>query len=127
MLGPPKQRDLNRPVLVSLEQLVPADHFYCHLEATLYLCFVRDWVKARYGDRDRPSIDLVVFFKLQLIEIASLDLAHRWYLGYNLDEPLPDHSSLSRIRQRLDSISSAGSSSTWLTSVRMKAWSGAEN
>jgi hypothetical protein len=28
-------------------------------------------------------------------------LAHRWYLGYGLDEPLPDHSSLTRIRQRL--------------------------
>jgi hypothetical protein len=36
-----------------------------------------------------------------LIEQASLNLAHRWYLGYNLDEPLPDHSSLTRIRQRL--------------------------
>src|SRR6476661_323761 len=32
---------------------------------------------------------------------AKLDLAHRWYLGYALDEALPDHSSLTRIRQRL--------------------------
>jgi hypothetical protein len=37
----------------------------------------------------------------QLIESASLNLAHRWYLGYALDEELPDHSSLTRIRQRL--------------------------
>jgi hypothetical protein len=37
----------------------------------------------------------------KLIEIASLNLAHRWYLGYTLDEPLPDHSSLSKIRARL--------------------------
>src|SRR3954466_11474863 len=36
----------------------------------------------------------------QLIEIASLHLAHRWYLGYALDEALPDHSSLTRIRTR---------------------------
>src|SRR3954454_6385550 len=36
----------------------------------------------------------------QLIEIASLHLAHRWYLGYALDEALPDHSSLTRIRKR---------------------------
>jgi transposase len=35
------------------------------------------------------------------VETASLHLAHRWYLGYALDEPLPDHSSLTRIRQRL--------------------------
>ena len=36
----------------------------------------------------------------QLIETASLNLAHRWYLGYALDEDLPDHSSRTRIRQR---------------------------
>jgi hypothetical protein len=28
-------------------------------------------------------------------------LVHRWYLGYHLDEPLPDRSSLVKIRQRL--------------------------
>jgi transposase len=37
----------------------------------------------------------------KLIATASLNLAHRWYLGYALDETLPDHSSLTRIRQRL--------------------------
>ena len=36
-----------------------------------------------------------------MIELASLNLAHRWYLGYALDVPLPDHSSLTRIRTRL--------------------------
>ena len=30
-----------------------------------------------------------------------MNLAHRWYLGYALDEALPDHSSLTKIRQRL--------------------------
>jgi transposase len=49
---------------------------------------------------------LILFFEgirseRQLIETASLNLAHRWYLGYALDEELPDHSSLTRIRTRL--------------------------
>jgi transposase len=114
MLGPPKPRRLDEPIAVSLEDLVPTDHFYRHLQAKLDLGFVRDWALERYADRGRPSIDPVVFFKLQLvmffegirserklIETASLNLAHRWYLGYALDEPLPDHSSLTRIRQRL--------------------------
>jgi transposase len=114
MLGPPKLRCLDRPVAVSLEQLVPPDHFYRHLDATLDLSFVREWAKNCYAERGRPSIDPVVFFKLQLIMFfeglrserrliatANLNLAHRWYLGYHLDEPLPDHSSLSRIRARL--------------------------
>jgi len=114
MLGPAKPRRLDEPITVSLEDLVPADHFYRHLEATLDLGFVRDWTRQLYAERGRPSIDPVVFFKLQLvmffegirserklIETASLNLAHRWYLGYALDEELPDHSSLTRIRQRL--------------------------
>jgi transposase len=114
MLGPPKSRALDRPVTISLEDLVPADHFYRHLERMLDLSFVREWVTQHYAACGRPSIDPIIFFKLQLIlffeglrserqlvEIASLNLAHRWYLGYNLDEPLPNHSSLTRIRDRL--------------------------
>jgi hypothetical protein len=34
MLGPPKPRRLDEPIAVSLEDLVPADNFYRHLEAT---------------------------------------------------------------------------------------------
>jgi len=114
MLGPPKARNLDRPVLISLEASVPKDHFYRPLERTLDLAFVRDLAATCYASGGRPSIDPVVFFKLhlimffeglrserKLIEIASLNLAHRWYLGYNLDEPLPDHSSLRVIRTRL--------------------------
>lgn len=114
MLGPAKSRCLDRPVLVSLETVVPQDHFCRHLDTALDLSFVREWVADRYAPIGRPSIDPVVFFKLQLImffeglrserrlmEIASLNLARRWYLGYHLDEALPDHSSLTRIRQRL--------------------------
>jgi len=114
MLGPAKPRRLDQPIAVSLERLVPPNHFYRHLENQLALEFVREWVQELYAERGRPSIDPVVFFKLQLvmffegirserqlIETASMNLAHRWYLGYALDEPLPDHSSLTRIRQRL--------------------------
>jgi transposase len=114
MLGPAKPRRLDEPIAVSLENLVPVQNFYRHLEAKLDLGFVRDWATESYAERGRPSIDPVVFFKLQLvmffegirserklIETVSLNLAHRWYLGYALDEPLPDHSSLTRIRQRL--------------------------
>jgi hypothetical protein len=31
---------------------------------------------------------------------VNLNLAHRWFIGYDLDEPVPDHSSLSKIRER---------------------------
>jgi len=98
---------------VSLEEFVPADHFYRHLERSLDLAFVRDLVRDVYAETGRPSIDPVIFFKLQLImffeglrserqllRVVADRLSLRWYLGYDLTDALPDHSSLSRIRER---------------------------
>src|SRR5215471_14433327 len=36
----------------------------------------------------------------QLMRHAADRLSVRWYVGYDLNEPLPDHSSLTRIRER---------------------------
>ena len=47
----------------SIEDLVPAGHFYRHLEAKLDLGFVRDLVRSTYKDCGRPSVDPKVFFK----------------------------------------------------------------
>src|SRR5829696_1397655 len=98
---------------VTLEELVPADHFYRHLERSLDLSFVRALVWDAYAESGRPSIDPVVFLKLQLVmffegirserqlmRVVADRLSLRWYLGYDMTEPLPDHSSLTRIRER---------------------------
>jgi hypothetical protein len=62
-----KARVFRPTVNISLEDLVPADHFYRHLDRTLGLAFVRDLVRDRYSAFGRPSIDPLVFFKLQLV------------------------------------------------------------
>ena len=98
---------------VTLEDLVPREHFYRHLERALDLAFVRDLVRETSADTGRPSIDPVVFFKLQLVlffeglrserqlmQVVADRLSLRWYLGYDLSEGIPDHSSLTRIRER---------------------------
>jgi transposase len=113
MLGPIKSRECDRPVIVCLETLVPQDDMYRQLDRMLDLSFVREWVKECYADGGRPSIDPVVFFRLQLVlyleglrserqlmRLAADRLSVRWFLGYGLDESLPDHSSLTRIRER---------------------------
>jgi transposase len=114
VLGPPKPRRLDAPIAVSLADLVPHGNVYRHLEATLDRSFVRDWTRKLYAGRGRPSIDPVVFLTLQLVMVfegirsertliatARLNLAPRYSLGDALDEELSDHSSLTRIRQRL--------------------------
>jgi transposase len=99
---------------LTLEELVPADHFYRHLDRVLDLSFVHELVRGCYAEGvGRPSIDPVIFFRLQLVmffegirserllmRLVADRLSIRWYLGYNLGEPLPDHSSLTRIRER---------------------------
>ncbi len=102
------------PPDVSLEDLVPNEHFYRRLERALDLSFVRELVAPLYAGGGRPSVDPVVYFKLQLVmffedlrserrlmeEVVADRLSLRWYLGYDLHERLPDHSSLTRIRER---------------------------
>lgn len=99
---------------VCLDSLVPPDNFYRQVETKLDLTFVRDLVRPCYASyAGRPSIDPVVFFKLQLImffegirserqlmDMVDMRLDLRWYLGYDLGEQVPNHSSLSRIRER---------------------------
>jgi transposase len=101
------------PHNISLEDLVPKENFYRLLHDVLDLSFVRDLVRPLYAGVGRPSVDPVVFFKLQLVmffedlrserqlmSVVADRLSLRWYLGYDLCEPLPDHSSLTRIRER---------------------------
>ena len=112
MLGQ-KTKDFQIHSDVSLDNLVPENNFYRQVEQCIDLGFVRELVRDLYSDFGRPSIYPVVFFKLQLIaffvgipserqlmENVNLNLAHRWIIGYDLFEEVPDHSSLSKIRER---------------------------
>lgn len=105
MMGTKARRFTPIPA-VSLDELVPADHFYRHLNRVLDLTFVRDLVRSCNVAGGRPSVDPVVFFKPQLVMafagIRSERLLMRHvtdrlsiprFLGYNLDEPVPDHAA----------------------------------
>jgi transposase len=112
MLGTKTRSFVSHPA-VSLDQLVPPSDFYRFLDAHLDLSFVREWVERGYAEGGRPSIDPVVFFKLQLIlffeglrserqlmRVVADRLSLRWYVGYDFRDELPHHSSLTRIRAR---------------------------
>jgi transposase len=97
---------------VSLEDLVPEDNFYRQIDRFLDLRFLYKECKGLYGTTGKPSIDPVVFFKLllfgyfeniisdrELVRRASDSLGVRLYLGYDIDEELPWHSTISRTRK----------------------------
>jgi transposase len=94
-----------------LSDYVPADNFYRQLKSILDLTFLYDATAKYYGTEGQKSIDPVVFFKLMLIGyLENLNSDRRiisssrmrmdilYFLGYDLDEELPWHSTLSRTR-----------------------------
>jgi hypothetical protein len=97
-----------------LSSLIPEDHILKRVDAILDLSWLSELVKDTYcTDNGRRSIDpeaalrlmLAGFFEgitqdRKLMRQAQVNLAMRWFAGYRLHESLPDHSSLTRIRQR---------------------------
>jgi len=98
-----------------LSERVPRENFYRKLHEILDLKFLYPRTTHLYGDTGNPSIDPVVFFKLmlvgylenitsdrRLIDQCSMRLDILFFLGYDIDEELPWHSTLSRTRQLYD-------------------------
>jgi len=95
-----------------LSDRVPAENFYRRLKEVLDLHWLYRATKKYYGTEGQQSIDPVVFFKLiligylenlgsdrRIINTVSLRLDMLFFVGYDIDEPLPWHSTLSRTRQ----------------------------
>src|SRR5215471_9433508 len=95
-----------------LSERVPEDNFYRRLKNVLDLKWLYATTKKYYGTEGQQSIDPVVFFKLMLIgylenlasdrriiNTVSMRLDMLFFIGYDIDEPLPWHSTLSRTRQ----------------------------
>lgn len=83
------------------------------LEKVLPLGWIRQRTRPYYSHTGKPSIDPVVLVKMlrvgylydirserRLVEEVRLNLAYRWYVGYDLDEEIPDHSIFSKARAR---------------------------
>ena len=101
-------------VSFQLSERVPKDNFYRRLKETLNLEFLRPLTAGYYGTEGQKSIDPVVFFKLiltgylenlnsdrKIIAHAGMRMDILFFIGYDIDEELPWHSTLSRTRQLL--------------------------
>ena len=99
----------------SLRDLVSDDHVLARVDRILDLGWLRAEVRGCYaaGATGRPGIDpeaavrlmlagflLGVVHDRRLMREVQVNIAIRWFAGYGLHEALPDHSSLTRIRQR---------------------------
>lgn len=98
---------------ITIEQLMPNDHFLRQLDSLVDFSFIYDKVGHLYSRIGRHSIDPVVVIKMLLLgylyginserkleKEIEVNIAYRWFLGIDLDQPVPDHSTLSQLRRR---------------------------
>ena len=94
-----------------LSERIPQENSYRRLKEVLDLSFLYKHTEQYYGDCGQKSIDPVVFFKIclvgylenlisdrQLIQHCGMRMDILFFLGYDIDEPLPWHSTISRTR-----------------------------
>src|SRR5471030_88085 len=92
---------------------IPEDHLLRRLNHCLDLEFVRMEVSGKYGRKGQVSVDPVVIMKMmlllflddvrserELMRIIPLRLDYLYFLGYGLEDTIPNHSVLSKARQR---------------------------
>lgn len=110
MLG----RNRSEPALfqyVNVEELVPKNHFLRKVDAVLDLSFVRDAVAECYSaSRGRPSVDPELALRMlllgrlydlgdrELCDEIGMHVGMRWFCGLNLHDAVPDHSTLSKLK-----------------------------
>ena len=96
-------------VTISVEELVPNDHFLRAVEATIDFKFIEEKLRPYYcQDNGRPSIHPITLFKMmfigyfygirserQLEKEIKTNVAYRWFLGLSLSDSVPDHSTIS--------------------------------
>ena len=97
--------------MVNVEALVPPDHWLRRLDAVLDLSFVHEAVEGCYAEgRGRPGIDPELALRMMLLgrlydlsdrelcEEVAMHAGMRWFCRLDFHDPVPDHSTLSRLR-----------------------------
>lgn len=98
---------------INLEQRVPQNHILRKVEKRIDFDFIYAEVKNSYGDKGNVSVPPPVILKMmlllilynvrserELINTIPLRLDWLWFLGYDLDDEIPNHSVLSKARAR---------------------------
>ena len=99
---------------VTIENLVPEDHFLRKLDRLVDFSFIYEEIENCYCQNNgRPCVDPVILMKYLLIgflfgieserrieQEIQVNMAYRWFLGLDIDDRVPDHSTISQNRRR---------------------------
>ena len=100
-------------VFVDIESMILENHLLRKIDRVISFEFIYDLLAPYYPSIGRPSVDPVCMFKMLLVGYlygikserrleaeVQLNLAYRWFCGFELDEAIPDHSTFSKTRTR---------------------------
>lgn len=100
-------------IVVELSELIPDNHLLKKIDACVSFSFIYNLLAHYYPATGRPSVDPVSMFKMlligylygikserRLVEEVQLNIAYRWFCGFDLREKIPDHSTFSKTRIR---------------------------
>ena len=92
-------------IFVDIESLIPETHLLRKIERMVSFNFIYDLLAPYYPATGRPSVDPVSMFKMlligylygikserRLVEEVQLNIAYRWFCGFELDDTIPNHS-----------------------------------
>ena len=99
--------------IVNIEEMIPNNHFLRVVEKYFDWNFIYEEVEKEYSIFGRPSIDPVVLFKIHILkflfhedslrktyETLQYNLLYRWFIGYGINEEVPNHSTYSQNYKR---------------------------
>ena len=89
-------------IFVDIESLIPETHLLRKIERMVSFDFIYDLLAPYYPATGRPSVDPVSMFKMlligylygikserRLVEEVQLNIAYRWFCGFELDDTIP--------------------------------------
>lgn len=98
---------------IDLDVIVPSNHLLRRINEKVDFSFIYSKMEKYYSKLGRKSLDPVLLYKMLLIgylynvdserqleQEVHLNMAYRWFLGLNLTDPVPDHSTFSQNRRR---------------------------
>lgn len=99
---------------VCIEDLVPKDHILRKIDKYINFSFINDLCRPYYCENNgRPAIESEIMFKMlfigylfgirsetRLVEDVKVNIAYRWFLGYGIEDKIPDASVIWQNRLR---------------------------
>lgn len=100
-------------LILDIEEMIPENHLFRQINQLVSFDFIYDLAAAYYPANGRPSVDPISMFKMLLggylygikserwpVKEVLLNIAYRWFCGFELGEKIPDHSTFSKTRVR---------------------------